>query len=416
MNEANGNVKTAGGVMPPMVLWNTEVIPVMKGEDGGYYVSARELWQNFKVRTQFSKWFARVCGYCLLAEGMDYTRMDRGDDDDGGDGGLAPEAAVRDGRAAAVADADASAANDWESGQPVDTYQSKMTDNRKAAQYRGDFLLTLEAAKEIAMIQRSREAHGIRRKLIELEHRVRQGRFREGPVGLRMAAVDPLGRGEGAVPPRGAQPWQPGMAWDGGGDGGTGTGSGSSGPGWGSGIPVNGEDGRSPAGEACVSGLPARPMAPAAFLRKAEDLMAAMDRVDARMGAIAGDAAFGRAVADAPDLLSATQIAKEYGLSAVAFNQLLAGLGVQYKKSGQWLLYAKYEGQGYTRTVYTTIVHRDNKKSVVLTTKWTPRGRKFLYGLLAGRGVEPGAVVTEKVVLETEDGAEGAGEGGGIDG
>ena len=36
MNEANGNVKTAGGgVMPPMVLWNTEVIPVMKGDHAG---------------------------------------------------------------------------------------------------------------------------------------------------------------------------------------------------------------------------------------------------------------------------------------------------------------------------------------------------------------------------------------------
>ena len=189
MNEANGNVKMAGGVMPPMVLWNTEVIPVMKGEDGGYYVSARELWQNFKVRTQFSKWFARVCGYCLLAEGMDYTRMDRGDDDDGGDGGLAPEAAVRDGRTAAVPDGDAMAANDWESGQLVASYQSKMTDNRKAAQYRGDFLLTLEAAKEIAMIQRSREAHGIRRKLIELEHRVRQGRTEQSPVDNRKSVL-----------------------------------------------------------------------------------------------------------------------------------------------------------------------------------------------------------------------------------
>ena len=144
-------------------------------------------------------------------------------------------------------------------------------------------------------------------------------------------------------------------------------------------------------------GLPALPLDPAAFVKKAGDLLDAMERMDVRMGAIAGDVAFGRAVADAPDLISATQIAKEYGLSAIAFNLLLAELKVQYKKSGQWLLYARYEGKGYTRTVYTTIVHRTGEKSIALTTKWTPRGRKFLYDLLASRGIVPGGTLTEKL-------------------
>jgi len=43
-------------------------------------------------------------------------------------------------------------------------------------------------------------------------------------------------------------------------------------------------------------------------------------------------------------------IAKEYGLSCVAFNKLLNGLKVQYKigSTGTWLLYQKYAGKGYT--------------------------------------------------------------------
>lgn len=38
-------------------------------------------------------------------------------------------------------------------------------------------------------------------------------------------------------------------------------------------------------------------------------------------------------------LLSVSQIAKDYGLSATAMNKQLFDLGIQYKQGGTWLLY-----------------------------------------------------------------------------
>ncbi|WP_353421832.1 phage antirepressor [Staphylococcus delphini] len=84
-------------------------------------------------------------------------------------------------------------------------------------------------------------------------------------------------------------------------------------------------------------------------------------------------------------LLSVTKIAKDYGMSARALNKLLHELGVQYKQGDIWLLYAKYQDKGYTQTSTYPLDDEHSKVS----TKWTQKGRLFIYDLLKRKDILP---------------------------
>lgn len=89
-------------------------------------------------------------------------------------------------------------------------------------------------------------------------------------------------------------------------------------------------------------------------------------------------------VLQAKGLLNVTQIAQDYGMSAIAFNQLLEKLGIQYKdkRTGQWILYAKYKGLGWVGSSSKDITRTDGTPDVVVHTKWTQKGRLGLYEIL----------------------------------
>ena len=84
-----------------------------------------------------------------------------------------------------------------------------------------------------------------------------------------------------------------------------------------------------------------------------------------------------------------TSIAKDYGMSGTAMNNQLHELGVQYNLSGQWLLYAKYQDKGYTHSETIPIYRKDGTTEIKLFTKWTQKGRLFLYNLLKENGLLP---------------------------
>ena len=84
-------------------------------------------------------------------------------------------------------------------------------------------------------------------------------------------------------------------------------------------------------------------------------------------------------------LLSITQIAKDFGLSARRLNQILKDKGVQYKQSDQWFLYQKYADKGYTSSKTTAL---DAERSV-MHTYWTQKGRLFIYELLKSINILP---------------------------
>lgn len=88
-------------------------------------------------------------------------------------------------------------------------------------------------------------------------------------------------------------------------------------------------------------------------------------------------------------LVKVTSIAKDYGMSAEAFNKLLYELGIQYKQGGQWFLYHQYHAKGYTHSETVTYRRRDGKPGVSMITKWTQRGRAFLYKVLKDNGILP---------------------------
>lgn len=89
------------------------------------------------------------------------------------------------------------------------------------------------------------------------------------------------------------------------------------------------------------------------------------------------------------NLVSITQITKDYGMSGQSMNILLHKLGIQYKQSGQWLLYSKYQKQGYTHSCTTYIVRKYGEPDAKMFTKWTQKGRLFLYELLKVNDIVP---------------------------
>ena len=89
------------------------------------------------------------------------------------------------------------------------------------------------------------------------------------------------------------------------------------------------------------------------------------------------------------DCLTVAQIAKDYGMSAKKLNQILFDLGVQFKQSGQWLLYQKFAEEGYTKSETVAFNRPDGTTGTALHTKWTQKGRLFLYDLLKRNGVLP---------------------------
>ena len=68
-------------------------------------------------------------------------------------------------------------------------------------------------------------------------------------------------------------------------------------------------------------------------------------------------------------LVTITQISKDYGMSGRAMNKLLAEMGIQYKQSGQWLLYSKYHDKGYTHSETINITRSDGRPDITMETK-----------------------------------------------
>lgn len=89
------------------------------------------------------------------------------------------------------------------------------------------------------------------------------------------------------------------------------------------------------------------------------------------------------------DLIATTVIAKDYGMSAQTFNTILHDMKIQYKQSKTWVLYAKYQGQGYLKTKTHNYADSEGGMHTNEHSYWTQKGRLFLYELLKEKGYLP---------------------------
>lgn len=87
--------------------------------------------------------------------------------------------------------------------------------------------------------------------------------------------------------------------------------------------------------------------------------------------------------------MTITQIAQDYGMSAIAMNKELESMRIQHKERGQWILYAQFLKGGYVHSRAVDIIRKDGRHDVKYNTEWTTKGRLFFYEALKGKGILP---------------------------
>ncbi len=89
------------------------------------------------------------------------------------------------------------------------------------------------------------------------------------------------------------------------------------------------------------------------------------------------------------DSVTITQIAQDYGMSAIKLNRILHEKRVQRKVGGQWVLYGDYIDKDYVCSEVVVFVDNNGQKHVKQNTKWTQEGRLLIYNILKKDGYVP---------------------------
>lgn len=90
-----------------------------------------------------------------------------------------------------------------------------------------------------------------------------------------------------------------------------------------------------------------------------------------------------------PCTVKVKTIAQDYGISAIAFNNLLHQHGIQYKCGNVWVLYSKYLPYGYVKDVPFEFTRSNGTTGISSNMQWTQKGRAFLYQFLKEKDILP---------------------------
>lgn len=101
-------------------------------------------------------------------------------------------------------------------------------------------------------------------------------------------------------------------------------------------------------------------------------------------------AAYVKTILNNKSLVTVEQIAQDYGMSAQKLNKMLHKLHIQYKGgNGQWILYREHKPYGYVHSETISFKRSDGRPDTTMHTKWTQKGRMFLYEKLKEQGILP---------------------------
>ena len=94
--------------------------------------------------------------------------------------------------------------------------------------------------------------------------------------------------------------------------------------------------------------------------------------------------------------IKTSQLAMDYGISAIKFNKLLKAIGFHKRVNNQWIPCTKYLGYGLVESktlYYDNMGHickdETNSCGMRIVTNYTPVGRYVIYKLLKNIGVVP---------------------------
>ena len=86
--------------------------------------------------------------------------------------------------------------------------------------------------------------------------------------------------------------------------------------------------------------------------------------------------------------MATSQIAADYDITARTLNKILHEEGVQRNVNGQWILYQRHMGKGYTKSETIPITRSDGSPDTKLFTRWTQKGRLMIHEILTKRGIQ----------------------------
>ena len=244
-----------------------ELIKVTTNEEGKQLVSCKELHDFLGIKTDFKKWFSRMCVYGF-EENIDYIRVSQKCPTLGGE-------------------------------------QTKV-----------DYAITIDMAKELSMIQRTDKGKEARQYFIECEKKLKNiGNSLETQKGLALLKVAEGNTLEERI-----------------------------------------------GGATKYAELVSKPLA---------------DKIEADKPKVN----YYEKVLNTEGTMTTSQVAKGFNMTAQKLNNYLHDKKVQFKKSGMWMLYKEYDGQGYT-DVKTSVIKKGVNDETIHYLVWTEKGRRFIYDLL----------------------------------